>query len=261
MEINICNDINEDVKNKIIDIIKDSFEQKEHTKSGYARHKLKELYPNEKWNVFYVFQKGNNNYFSSASGRIFICKYKDYRIIITPSENTLKEAKNAPKDEKNIEKLTEDIKSLNKRISDSKLKFNEYENVIKKYKTMIEELNFKLESSQKVIFGKEKEIENLKLQIQNDNRNNSSNTIFYSRDQMLALNFISSDQKLHFAIPCLMKDTFVDVERKLYEQFPEYKETNNNFLVNAKMILRFKTVEENKFQIGIPIIILTNQNK
>ena len=78
---------------------------------------------------------------------------------------------------------------------------------------------------------------------------------------MLALNFISSDQKLHFALPCIKKDLFVDIEKKLYDKFPEYKETNNNFLVNARMILRFKTVEENKLDSGIPILIIPNKNK
>ena len=96
--------------------------------------------------------------------------------------------------------------------------------------------------------------------MKNYNGNNISNQTFYSRDQILALNFISSDQRLHFALPFIKNDLFVDVKKKLYEQFPEYKETNNNFLVNAKMILRFKTIEENKLESGIPILIIPNKN-
>ena len=76
---------------------------------------------------------------------------------------------------------------------------------------------------------------------------------------MIALNFKSMDQKINYAIPCLLKDLFVDVEKKLYEQFPKYRETNNCFLVNGKSILRFKTIEENKLESGIPIIINCNK--
>ena len=130
-------------------------------------------------------------------------------------------------------------------------KLKEAEKMINEYKLKIEELNSKLELSKKI---------NLNIQFQNNKDNDSFNQTFYKRDQMIALNFISSDQKLHFAIPCVTKDLFVDVEKKLYEQFPEYKETNNNFLVDAKMILRFKSIEENKLKSGIPIMIIPIRN-
>ena len=72
---------------------------------------------------------------------------------------------------------------------------------------------------------------------------------------MLALNFISMDQKLHFAVPCTKNDLFVDIEKKLYDKYPEYRETNNNFLVQGKKILKYKTIEENKLESGIPIVM------
>ena len=51
------------------------------------------------------------------------------------------------------------------------------------------------------------------------------------------------------------KDLFVDVEKKLYDKFPEYKERNNNFLSQGKIVLKFKTVGENRLESGIPIIM------
>ena len=39
---------------------------------------------------------------------------------------------------------------------------------------------------------------------------------------MIALNFLSSDDRIKYAIPCLLKDLFVDVEKKIYEKFPQY---------------------------------------
>ena len=102
---------------------------------------------------------------------------------------------------------------------------------------------------------KEKEIYNLKKEMQQKKENNAFNKTFYTREQMIALNFESTDSRLRYAIPCLKKDLFVDVEKKLYDKFPQYKEKNNNFLVQGKTILRFKTVEENQLVSGIPIIM------
>ena len=107
----------------------------------------------------------------------------------------------------------------------------------------------------KTIKEKEEEIINLKNELQQKKENNSFNKTFYTREQMIALNFLSTDSKLHYAIPCLNKDLFVDVEKKLYDIFPEYKEKNNNFLTQGKVVLRFKTVGENKLVSGIPIIM------
>ena len=43
MEISLCRNINEDMKNKFIDIIKNSFEQEDQSKSRYVRDQLKAL--------------------------------------------------------------------------------------------------------------------------------------------------------------------------------------------------------------------------
>ena len=53
------------------------------------------------------------------------------------------------------------------------------------------------------------------------------------------------DQKIHLPIPCIKTDVFAEVEEKLYKEYPEYRETNNYFVVNGNQILRFKTVGEN----------------
>ena len=76
---------------------------------------------------------------------------------------------------------------------------------------------------------------------------------------MMALNFESMEQKLHHAEPCINKDLFVDIEKKIYDKYPEYKETNNTFLFNGQPILRFKSVEENKLESGKIIIMVANK--
>ena len=65
---------------------------------------------------------------------------------------------------------------------------------------------------------------------------------------MMTIKFISMDQKLNFSIPCSDTNTFAEVEEELYKQFPEYRETNNQFVSNGQLILRFKTLMQNKLK-------------
>ena len=77
-------------------------------------------------------------------------------------------------------------------------------------------------------------------------------------EKAIAALFISTDQNVTYSIACKNTTTFVKVEEKLYEEYPQYKETNNYFLHNGSVIKRFKTVEENHIKNGKPIILNTN---
>jgi len=46
------------------------------------------------------------------------------------------------------------------------------------------------------------------------------------------------------------------VEEKLYQEYPEYRETNNTFLAQGKIILRFKTIDQNNIGTGKPVILV-----
>ena len=73
---------------------------------------------------------------------------------------------------------------------------------------------------------------------------------------MVWVNFISSDQRLKYAIPCINNDLFAEIGKKLYKKFPKYRETNNCFLVNGKPVLRFKTIFRNNIDSGLPVILM-----
>ena len=75
-------------------------------------------------------------------------------------------------------------------------------------------------------------------------------------NDLRAVNFISPEQNLQFAVPCSGNTIFAEVEEKLYQEFPEFRGTNNNFLANGSEILRFKTVNENKIGTGKPVILI-----
>ena len=73
---------------------------------------------------------------------------------------------------------------------------------------------------------------------------------------MKCVNFISSDHTICYAIPCSGFDTFAEVEEKLYQEFPKFRETNNTFLANGAEILRFKTINDNKIGTGKPVMLI-----
>ena len=118
--------------------------------------------------------------------------------------------------------------------------------------------------------NKEKTIESLNTQLSNkiNELNNIKNKINNNYDDLvniinpgekiIAALFISSDQKIQYAISCKNTTPFVRIEEKLYEEYPEYKETDNHFLHNGTVIKRFKTVEENHIKSGKSIVLHTN---
>ena len=54
----------------------------------------------------------------------------------------------------------------------------------------------------------------------------------------------------NIGIKCLKTDTFAEVEEKLYQIYDEYRESNNTFLAGGKVVLRFKTIEQNNIRDG-----------
>jgi len=98
-----------------------------------------------------------------------------------------------------------------------------------------------------IIIQKDKEINELKLKIPNNNVN---------MNDIIVINFISSDKKMTCGIPCLLENTFAEVEEKLYKQFEEFRNTNNLLLFKGNKILRFKKIKENNIHNGDTIEIV-----
>ena len=86
--------------------------------------------------------------------------------------------------------------------------------------------------------------------LKNKLQNNTNNKKLINYDDILIVYFISTDQKINHAIKCLKTDTFAEVEEKLYQQYEEYRETNNNFITKGKIVLRFKKICENNIKDG-----------
>jgi len=156
-----------------------------------------------------------------------------------------------------INDLQNELSKANEIIDQQNLTIIELQNKLDNYSNSINNLNNDINNYKKIITQKEAELNNLRTQ----SNNNTYNPNKFDFNDVLSINFISSDQKVHYAATCLKTNTFAEVEEKLYEQYPQYRETNNNFIANGTTILRFKTIAENKIGNDLPVtLIVPNPN-
>ena len=67
-------------------------------------------------------------------------------------------------------------------------------------------------------------------------------------DREITVFFNSNDQKVNCHIKCRENELFSEVEKKLYEKYNEYRETNNSFRIGDRQILKDKTIRENNIK-------------
>ena len=150
-----------------------------------------------------------------------------------------------------INNLRNELSKAKKIIEQQKLTINDLQNKLNNNTTIINNLNNTINNYQNIINQKELELNNLRSHLGNNNIR--KNVDF---DDIMYVNFISSDQNVHYAASCLKTNTFAEIEEKLYKQYPQYRETNNNFIANGTQVLRFKTIAENKIGNGLPVTLI-----
>ena len=102
---------------------------------------------------------------------------------------------------------------------------------------------------------KDNEINDLKNSI----KNNKIEEPKFSMNDIMVVTFISTDSSVNIGIKCLATDVFAEVEEKLCKRFDNLRNTNNMFTVNARPILRFKNLYENKIKDGDVIQLIKNE--
>ena len=108
------------------------------------------------------------------------------------------------------------------------------------------------------IIQKENQINRLKLELQNEKNKNNKKLI--DLNDILAITFISTDQKINkYPISCFKTDRFAEIEERLYQEYDEFRETNNTFIVNGTTVLRFKKMSENNIKNGDTIQLIKNE--
>ena len=143
-------------------------------------------------------------------------------------------------------KLKEDNEKLSNELIKAKCTIFNIEDKVKKNLNEINNLN-------KIILQKDDEIINIKLNVKNLA---TFKTKSFNNDDILFAHFISSDQNINCPIKCLKTDTFAEVEEKLYQKYQEFRETNNKFISNGKIVMRFKTITENNINDGDKIELI-----
>ena len=152
--------------------------------------------------------------------------------------------------------MEKDISNLKNELNNTKDLLNQKMIEINNLKILLQNKENNIISLNTQLSNKINELNNIKNRV-NNNNDDLVNVINPGEKSIAAL-FISSDQKIQYAISCKNTTPFVRIEEKLYEEYPEYKETDNYFLHNGLVIKRFKTVEENHIKSGKPIILNTN---
>ena len=153
-----------------------------------------------------------------------------------------------------INKLKEELNKAKKIIESQNLKIKELENLsqINSSKDNNKEKDKIINSLNEQINQKDKELKQLRLKLESLQENKE----LIPADQMTCVYFTSHNQKINFPIPCNKNQIFAEIEEKLYKEFPEYRETNNYFIVNGVQVLRFKTVAENHITNSNPVMLL-----
>ena len=180
-------------------------------------------------------------------------------------QKTLKieELKNSIKSIKSDNLVKNQLEEKNIIIEQLKLKIDELQNRIKINDDTIKNFNITIKNNNKIIEDYKKAIDQKnselkRLKEQNGSNANSSSNLssnMVNINDIITVLFISEDKKVNFPIPCVKNNTFAEVEEKLYKQYPELRETNNNFTSGGIQVLRFKTIAENKIGFGLPVIL------
>ena len=105
------------------------------------------------------------------------------------------------------------------------------------------------------IFNLNNKIYYLKEQINYFNKKNIIGNTNVNLNDIIAVSFKSNDGKVDLALPIHKSELFVKLEEKLYENYPEYKNTNNDFFFNGREIKRFETIQENCIRNSDKIIL------
>ena len=186
-------------------------------------------------------------------------KHKDHLIII------IKEMEKSPMKEV-INKYKKKIKNLEIELTEEKKKNKESDYIILNLKKDInreiqknnelkKQLDYQnipnknLEALLELILEKHKKIKELELQL--------SRITFKIKEgeELISIIFISSDEKVLFSNICKNTDEFNEIEKQLYNNFPEYNEDDIFFSFKGKKIDRKKTLEQNGIKNNDFIII------
>ena len=168
--------------------------------------------------------------------------------------NQASDLKNNQIENNNLQNKEKEISNLKKELNNAKHIIEQQKNTINNLHNQINNIysnnSRSMEIYENIIKKKDKELNDLKLELESIK---SKNKAYSDKSKIMTIDFTFSEPKKHFSVPCIDSELFAEVEEKLYKQFPEFRESNNNFMANGKTILRFKTIGQNKIEKGLSV--------
>ena len=146
--------------------------------------------------------------------------------------------------------------NMNNNMFDNNLQFNNRIQFNNNILNNNMQFNNNMKNNNFIIDNQTNNIQNFQNNKFQDMNYNTKQLNMISKTQMKCVTFISSDNQLVYGIPCSGENIFAEIEEKLYQEFPIYRETNNNFYSNGKEILRFKSINDNNIGNGKPILLV-----
>ena len=170
-----------------------------------------------------------------------------------------------------LEKLLKEEKNKNAKLNN---KINELEIYLKEKNSKIVELNNKIKYLEEIIKNKTNELNNKTILSNHKelyeiiNKKNIEIENLKSKlarypfellpgEKMMSIIFCSINQEIHYSIICKNTDLFVNVELKLYEYYPNYRDDANYFTAHGERINKYKNLDENKIKNNEIILLNT----
>ena len=162
----------------------------------------------------------------------------------------------------------EDIDKLNKQLFEERNKNMKLEEIINNLNNMIknlskenEHLKNELNKLNQIIKEKNEEIQDYKFKNSNIKEIKSLITSINPGEKVFSVLFMTqgSQDIINYCMACKNTDLFVRLEEKLYNDFPKFRNYETFFMVNAKKILRFKTLDENNIKNNDIIHLFVNE--
>jgi len=141
------------------------------------------------------------------------------------------------------------IKNINLELID---KYNNNNLIEKYFNNSNEQLISKLNNEKEKINNLNDQIQILKLELSNYKHENNN-----PEEKTISIIFQTADQSITRSYACQKTDIFVDLEKKLYNEYSKFKDLETYSMCNGRKIFRFKTLEENKIKDSDIIIINT----
>ena len=195
----------------------------------------------EKFNIIIILYK---NLSSDESVSLEEQKNKEIENKIIENEKTMKEYRKTNRENEN-------------QIIDLKNKISEYEKLLSEEKRKVKELDKKLKDNESKggISSKYNSEKILELMEEINKKNKELEELRKSipisinpGEKLMTVIFVSTDQKIHYAIICKNTDKFSTLENKLYDEYPDFSENENYFLVNGNRINRHKDLDYNNIK-------------